>query len=135
MTCLNGILDIFQTPQLYHGIRRLQRFRSAMVYIFSMWNLTCIMCLKTLFKIFSESCIIAFRIVIAGQDIYIKEVLHSEMPFPSFVLHLVSNEAWRRGWDSNPRALLFTRQIDFESTPLRPLRYLSIRTASDFSSP
>ena len=32
---------------------------------------------------------------------------------------------WRRGWDSNPRASLLTRQIDFESTPLRPLRYLS----------
>ena len=35
---------------------------------------------------------------------------------------------WRRGWDSNPRALLFTGQVDFESTPLRPLRYLSIHS-------
>jgi hypothetical protein len=33
--------------------------------------------------------------------------------------------SWRRGWDSNPRAPLFTGQVDFESTPLRPLRYLS----------
>ena len=32
---------------------------------------------------------------------------------------------WRRGWDSNPRAPLLTGQVDFESTPLRPLRYLS----------
>ena len=32
---------------------------------------------------------------------------------------------WRRGWDSNPRALLFTGQLDFESSPVRPLRYLS----------
>ena len=36
---------------------------------------------------------------------------------------------WRRGWDSNPRASLLTRQIDFESTPLRPLRYLSAEKA------
>jgi hypothetical protein len=33
---------------------------------------------------------------------------------------------WRRGWDSNPRAPLSTGQVDFESTPLRPLRYLSV---------
>jgi hypothetical protein len=35
---------------------------------------------------------------------------------------------WRRGWDSNPRAPLLTGQVDFESTPLRPLRYLSGRS-------
>ena len=32
----------------------------------------------------------------------------------------------RRRWDSNPRAQLITRQPDFESGPLRPLRYSSI---------
>ena len=31
---------------------------------------------------------------------------------------------WRRGWDSNPRAPV-KGQGDFESPPLRPLRYLS----------
>ena len=31
----------------------------------------------------------------------------------------------RRGWDSNPRARLFTGQSAFEAPPLRPLRYLS----------
>ena len=31
----------------------------------------------------------------------------------------------RRRWDSNPRAQLITRQPDFESGPLRPLRYSS----------
>ena len=40
---------------------------------------------------------------------------------------------WRRGRDSNPRAPLFTGQIDFESTPLRPLRYLS-RLFSEISA-
>ena len=33
---------------------------------------------------------------------------------------------WRRGWDSNPRGGSH-RQVDFESTPLRPLRYPSAR--------
>ena len=37
-------------------------------------------------------------------------------------------KSWRRGWDSNPRAPLLTGQVDFESTPLRPLRYLSVCT-------
>ena len=31
---------------------------------------------------------------------------------------------WRRRWDSNPRAGL-NRQLDFESSSLRPLRYVS----------
>ena len=35
-------------------------------------------------------------------------------------------EEWRRGWDSNPRGGSH-RQVDFESTPLRPLRYPSAR--------
>ena len=39
----------------------------------------------------------------------------------------VKDQNWRRGWDSNPRARLFTGQVDFESTPLRPLRYLSAK--------
>jgi hypothetical protein len=39
----------------------------------------------------------------------------------------VERISWRRGWDSNPRAPLLTGQVDFESTPLRPLRYLSGR--------
>ena len=33
---------------------------------------------------------------------------------------------WRRGWDSNPRGAS-RRQDDFESPPLRPLRYPSAR--------
>ena len=36
---------------------------------------------------------------------------------------------WRRGWDSNPRAQLLTGQSAFEAPPLRPLRYLSTKTA------
>jgi hypothetical protein len=43
--------------------------------------------------------------------------------------------SWRRGWDSNPRAPLFTGQVDFESTPLRPLRYLSVLLACCCFSP
>src|SRR5512145_235493 len=39
--------------------------------------------------------------------------------------HRWSN-SWRRGWDSNPRGGSH-RQVDFESTPLRPLRYPSAR--------
>ena len=38
---------------------------------------------------------------------------------------------WRRGWDSNPRDPV-KGQDDFESSPLRPLRYLSI--TSNFES-
>ena len=37
-----------------------------------------------------------------------------------------STKEWRRGWDSNPRGGSH-RQVDFESTPLRPLRYPSAR--------
>ena len=33
---------------------------------------------------------------------------------------------WRRRWDSNPRAGVI-RQLDFESSSLRPLRYVSKR--------
>ena len=52
--------------------------------------------------------------------------------FPSVLLkplgHLSGTPDYinRRRWDSNPRAQLITRQPDFESGPLRPLRYSSI---------
>ena len=45
---------------------------------------------------------------------------------------IFKGQNWRRGWDSNPRARLFTGQVDFESTPLRPLRYLSAKDISRF---
>ena len=45
--------------------------------------------------------------------------------FQTGIKEIFRDQDWRRGWDSNPRARLFTGQVDFESTPLRPLRYLS----------
>ena len=42
-------------------------------------------------------------------------------------LHSRTIPNWRRRWDSNPRARLITEQPDFESGPLRPLRYSSTR--------
>src|SRR3970282_1612014 len=43
---------------------------------------------------------------------------------PDLPLRTSSRVGWRRGWDSNPRGGSH-RQVDFESTPLRPLRYPS----------
>ncbi len=40
-------------------------------------------------------------------------------------MHNPGFRANRRRWDSNPRAQLITGQPDFESGPLRPLRYSS----------
>ena len=41
-----------------------------------------------------------------------------------FLVGLCGFSLWRRGWDLNPRAPSLG-QLDFESSALRPLRYLS----------
>lgn len=65
---------------------------------------------------------------VSDRNVYLLRVTKDPAFAPKPFLDLpnvVDTMVWRRRWDSNPRARLITGQPDFESGPVRPLRYSS----------